>query len=617
MEYYLKNRNYKIHKPLTTINRIRHILSNIDCFTFEIVWHNIFEGFHSVRIETLDGFGTNGKGDNKEYALASAYGEFLERLQNNLHLGAKALTRRLYKKIKDDTGFCFYPDERIMTKNEVFELPSDFLNAFKNDIETEFYEYLDLYFNRLKENNFKGVIGVPFYNLQEKKIQYFPFNILHSLTGSNGMCAGNSPAEAIFQGICELLERYSTNLIYNNQLTPPSIPKDILKNYSKQYAQIKEIEKEGYKVIIKDFSAGKRLPCIGTIIIDEGRNYYRLNVGSDTHFPIALSRSLQEIFQGIKERKQLEGAMLPIPLVEHSYFLKNDKTSNNMRKEQLMQFTIDGRGVFPKSLFNSKSSYEFDLNIFNGDSSYEDQIKSLASFVNNLGFNIYIRDVSFLGFPTYHVFIPEISVLGKKSPSLFRNRDESEVQRSFISDKIEDAFYPFSKMDKFKAKFLISALDNEPLELMKDVLKLNFKDNSLWGHLKVSYFLVVLSVFVEDYEKALNFMNIHLSKIDIDKYPYYKASILYLKDKANDVESKITYSKLIKKFGFEVGNEVVKDFSYKNILKGIKYPLCPDCDKCGLIKDCKTYETVNLSISVNNYAKISDTNQKELNKLFL
>lgn len=76
-------------------------------------------------------------------------------------------------------------------------------------------------------------------------------------------------------------------------------------------------------------------------------------------------------------------------------------------------------------------------------------------------------------------------------------------------------------MDKFKAKFLISALDNEPLELMKDVLK------------------------------------------------------------------------------------------------GIKYPLCPDCDNCGLIKDCKTYETVNLSISVNNYAKISDTNQKELNKLFL
>ena len=287
-----------------------------------------------------------------------------------------------------------------------------------------------------------------------------------------------------------------------------------------------------------------------------------------------------------------------------------------MRKEQFMQYTIDGRGVFPISLFNSKSSYESDLNIFVGDSSYEDQIKSLVSFINNLGFNIYIRDVSFLGFPVYHVFIPEISVLGKKSPSFIRNRDESEVQRSFISDKIEDAFYPFSKMDKSKAEFLISALENEPLELMKDVVKLNFKYNSLWGQLKVSYFLVVLSVFLEDYEKAINFMNIHLSNIDIDKYPYYKAAMFYLKDKGNNIESKATEIKLIERFGFEVANEVIKDFDSKNILNGINFPLCPDCDKCSLIQDCKTYGTVNLSINLNNYVKNSNTNQKELQKLF-
>lgn len=616
MEYYLKNRNYKTHKPITTINNIRQILSNIDCLTYEVVWQNIFEGFHSVRIETITGFGTNGKGDNKEYALASAYGEFAERLQNNLHLGAKALTRRLYKKIKDDTGSCFYPDERIMTKSQIYELPSDFLRAFENDIELNLHEYIEQYFNRLSENGFDGLISVPFYDLREKKIQYFPFNILQSLTGSNGMCAGNSPAEAIFQGICELLERYSTNLIYNNRLTPPTIPKEILIKYYKQYSLIEEIEKEGYKVIIKDFSAGKKLPCVGTIIIDEQRNYYRLNVGSDTHFPIALSRSLQEIFQGIKEKNDLSDIMLPIPQVEHEYFLKSDKESIDIRKEQYMQFTINGRGVFPKSLFDAQSSYELDLNIFDGDSTYEEQIKLLVSFVNNLGFNIYIRDVSFLGFPAFHVFIPEISVLGKKSPSFIRNKDESEVQKSFTSDKIEDAFYPFSEMDKYKAEFLISALENEPLELMKDVVKLDFKQNSLWGQLKVSYFLVVLSVFIEDYCKALHFLNIHLSNIDIDKYPYYKAAILYLQDKINNFETNVIDKKLKEKFGVEVGNEVIKDFSPQNILNGINYPLCPDCANCCLIKDCKTNGTINLSIKLNNYIKNSNTSQKALHNLF-
>ena len=76
----------------------------------------MFDGVHSVRIETEGKFGTNGKGKNKIFALASAYGEFLERLQNNLHTGSTALTRKLYKEIKKKTGFSFFHDEKFMSK---------------------------------------------------------------------------------------------------------------------------------------------------------------------------------------------------------------------------------------------------------------------------------------------------------------------------------------------------------------------------------------------------------------------------------------------------------------------------------------------------------------------
>lgn len=34
------------------------------------------------------------------------------------------------------------------------------------------------------------------------------------LTGSNGMSAGNSSYEAIFQGICELFERYAASEVF-------------------------------------------------------------------------------------------------------------------------------------------------------------------------------------------------------------------------------------------------------------------------------------------------------------------------------------------------------------------------------------------------------------------
>lgn len=82
------------------------------------------------------------------------------------------------------------------------------------------------------------------------------------------MAAGNTSSEGIFQALCELIERYASTTIYYNRLTPPTIPITHLEKYPKELAIIKEIENNGYKVIVKDFSCGKSLPAIGVIIID-------------------------------------------------------------------------------------------------------------------------------------------------------------------------------------------------------------------------------------------------------------------------------------------------------------------------------------------------------------
>ena len=74
---------YKDELPIKTINRIRDILGEMGLLTVETSWKNSVNGFYSVsvQIDNTDLL-TNGKGTSVEFALASAYGEMMERLKN-------------------------------------------------------------------------------------------------------------------------------------------------------------------------------------------------------------------------------------------------------------------------------------------------------------------------------------------------------------------------------------------------------------------------------------------------------------------------------------------------------------------------------------------------------
>ena len=73
--------------PEETIRRIRGILSDCDLFVVETTFP-AQNGTYSCRLELGDpplfgwGFGVNGKGMSPRYALASAYGELMERLSS-------------------------------------------------------------------------------------------------------------------------------------------------------------------------------------------------------------------------------------------------------------------------------------------------------------------------------------------------------------------------------------------------------------------------------------------------------------------------------------------------------------------------------------------------------
>src|SRR5690349_12678031 len=110
-------RKYKDELPLNTINRIRNILNGLGILTVEKSWAHSADGFYSVTVLIAGTtFSTNGKGTTYEYALASAYGELMERLQNQAPF---RLNTDVSQEAIEYPGFFYAPDEKQMSVDEL------------------------------------------------------------------------------------------------------------------------------------------------------------------------------------------------------------------------------------------------------------------------------------------------------------------------------------------------------------------------------------------------------------------------------------------------------------------------------------------------------------------
>ena len=67
------------------------------------------------------------------------------------------------------------------------------------------------------------LITWPFYSVQEDRVVWIWRNYAWE-QGSNGMCAGNTPAEALVQGLSEIFERYAIQEVLAGNIIPPDIP---------------------------------------------------------------------------------------------------------------------------------------------------------------------------------------------------------------------------------------------------------------------------------------------------------------------------------------------------------------------------------------------------------
>lgn len=212
--------------------------------------------------------GSHGKGHTNILALVSGLMELVERYSCCQHLG-------------DRNNFIISSFKKMENNRFTYE---DFLSFSKNKYHN----------NLITDGMIKNteIIWYKGYSLEGEEV-FLPMSMLcYLFEGSNGMAAGNTLEEAIIQGVCEIIERHCTTILYLNKLSTPFININSIKNPIINKL-IKKFQMIGNEIFIKDFSLDIGIPVIG-VIRRVNNNKFLISAGCATSPEEALIRALTE-----------------------------------------------------------------------------------------------------------------------------------------------------------------------------------------------------------------------------------------------------------------------------------------------------------------------------------
>lgn len=502
---------------------------------------------HSLRITAINNpkLGTNGKGSNYEYALASAYSEFMERMQNG------AIFALCCEK------FNAAPDEILINIHDYLSSDNSFIDEtlakFSDEPDMKEKALKDLYylsllrFRHLYGNvpDFENLVSVPYYSIKDQKIVYLPQTLVMLSQTSNGMCAGNTPYEALVQGLSEIFERYVLMELLQKDISLPDIPEEIYKIHPEISGMIDYIESFGIKVTVKDASLNQGLPVICSVFENTKNGDYIINLGAHPSLPVALERTITEFLQGfdISEENNL------------NQFVKKNISLNFTDDifARIRDASISSRLFIMRSdFFTAAPVYKFDKNLWTAKyENNKEMMQKLIRKCTEIGSDVFIRDVSFLGFPSYIIAAPKLSILSRY--------DKVELDRA---------------LNFWKCRAYFSKLNNDVIneEMILNALEYNMRFLSaipFFYNVKDDYAAFIFSLGLKNYSKAELYIEKLLKndtleqeeKIIIDIVKKY---IYYLKQDKDFCQIKdILYTQINK----ELVDNVLELFITKNPIK--------------------------------------------------
>jgi ribosomal protein S12 methylthiotransferase accessory factor len=491
-----------------TIANMSGLLANLGIKIEIASWRNIIPNVWSLHIRDAHSpmCFTNGKGATKESALASALGEYIERLSNN-HFYAGAF----WGEDIAESDFVHYPNERWFTIGPDDALPADILDEYCLQIYNPDGELRGSHLiDTNSGNSERGICSLPYVRHSDGETVYFPSNLIENLYASNGMSAGNTLAEAQVQCLSEIFERAVKREILEGEIALPDVPQNVLAKFPGIVAGIQGLEAQGFPVLVKDASLGGAYPVMCVTLMNPRTGGVFASFGAHPSFEVALERSLTELLQG----RSFEGLNdLPRPTFE-----SNAVTEPN----NFVEHFIDSSGIVSWRFFSAKSNYEFVEWDFSGkgENSNAEEAASLLRILEDMGNEVYTAVYDQLGAIACRILVPGYSEVYPVEDLIWDNTNKSLLFRSDILN--------LHRLDDASLKALLERLDNNELDEYSDIATLigiEFDDNTVWGQLTVLELKLLINLALQQFEDAYELVGAFLQYNDntVERGLFYQA----------------------------------------------------------------------------------------------
>ena len=511
-----------------TIANMSGILADLGIKIEIASWRNIIPNVWSLHIRDAHSpmCFTNGKGSTKESALASALGEYIERLNTNHFYAGTYWGEDLAK-----AEFLHYPNERWFKPGRKDALPKEILDPYclkiyNPDGELKGSNLIDTN----SGNVARGICSLPYVRQSDNKVVYFPSNLVENLFVSNGMSAGNTLAEAQVQCLSEIFERAVKREILEGEICLPNVPAEVLAKFPKILAGIKGLEAQGFPVLVKDASLGGTYPVMCVTLMNPRTGGVFASFGAHPRLEVALERSLTELLQG----RSFEGLNdLPAPTFE----------SNAVTEPyNFVEHFIDSSGIVSWRFFSAKPDYEFVEWDFAAKGNQQERANAneaanLFGILQGMGKEVYTTVHDQLGAIACRILVPGYSEIYPIEDLIWDNTNKALLFREDILN--------LHRLDDKTLSSLLDRLENNELDEYADIATLigiEFDENTEWGQLTVLELKLLIHLALKQLEAAHDLVGAFLQYNDntVDRKLFYQALNVVLEvelDQSLEIES--------------------------------------------------------------------------------
>lgn len=543
-----------------SISTFQQKLKNLGFNIEEASWLNPVPNVWSVHIRDKDcpQCFSNGKGASKKAALASALGEYFERLSTNYFFSDYYLGKAVA-----EGEFVHYPSEKWFPIEDPDLLPAGILDNTLLDYFDPNQELTpDLLVDIQSGNLDRGIVALPYVRQSDQQTIYIPQAIINNLYVSNGMSAGNTMYEARVQGLSEVFERYAKNKIIAEAISLPQIPKDILAKYPSIQESIAKLEEEGFPIYAFDASLGGQFPVICVVLFNRNNGTCFASFGAHPNFAVALERTVTELLQG-RSLKDLDVFSPPS--------FNNEDVAEHANLETHF---IDSSGLISWDLFKQQSDYEFVHWDFSGTTAEE--FANLMALFQREEKEVYIMDYQHLGVYACRIIVPGMSDIYPADDLIYANNNMGMDWREILLD------LPNFHHDAETYQELLEELDDQGIDdatRVREFIGIVAPKNTSWQTLRIGELKSMLYLALGDLENALEWATwtyqMNSSIFNPEQANYYRTLIssleLFLDENRDPEQYRAVFERMY--------GEKAVEFAWNAINGGNPFFLLPASDE--------------------------------------